>query len=234
MSVDISFFVEVRDDNGKWHLVKWFADGEFDTGEPTEYDFEKVVDFNGKRMVEKYEFCPGLAWRDELGWARGWGELDTNKGLPSDLSDELMEMIVEHGEREIERRKPLYGDKDYTFDYKSQYSYIVLADLFEHSDKKFEEWKERLKERVRDEQLDEINRRLDNLEKIALGKTDKAVKMKKTEKEYEDSVDYYLDDALFDVYALKREAGMIRDKAAMFTGDRWLDNSRIRVIYYFY
>lgn len=232
MSVSINFFIEVKDDNGTWHLVKWIADGEFDKEDPTEWDFEKVIDFNGKRMVEKYEFCPGLAWRDELGWARNWGEANIT-GLPSDVSEELLQMIIEHGEREIERRKPMYGDENYTFNYKSQYSCIYYDELVEIANKRFEEWKERLKEKVRDTQLDEINRRLDNLEKITLGKSDKATKMKKSEKEYEDTLEYYLDEALFDVYALKRENTEIFERASMFTGDRWLENGKIRVIYYF-
>ncbi len=232
MSVNINFFIEVKDENDKWHLVKWIADGEFDKEDPTEWDFEKVVEINGKRMVEKYEFDPGLAWRDELGWARNWGEVNIT-GLPSDVSEELLQMIVEHGEREIERRKPMYGDKNYTFNYKSQYSCIYYDELVEIANKRFEEWKERLKEKVRDTQLDEINRRLDNLEKIALGKSDKATKMKKSEKEYEDTLEYYLEESLFDVYALKRENTEVYERASMFTGNRWLENDKIRVIYYF-
>lgn len=232
MSVDINFFVEVRDDNGKWHLVKWLADGEFDKENPTKWDFEKVIDFNGKRMVEKYEFCPGLAWRDELGWARNFDGLDVQDCLPQDLSEELDSLITEHGEKEVRNRKPLYGES-YPYDYRRKYATLMFSDMVEHSNKKFEEWKERLRGKVRDEQLDEINRRLDNIEKIALGKSDKATKTKKAEKEYEDTVDYYLDEALFDVYALKRENTMVYERASMFAGDRWLKDDRIRVIYYF-
>ena len=232
MSVNINFFIEVQDGDGKWHLVKWLADGEFDKGEPTEWDFEKVIDFNGKRMVEKYEFDPGLAWRDELGWARNWGEINVH-GLPSDVSEELLQMIIEHGEREIERRKSMCNDENYTFDYKSQYSCVAFSDLTDIADKRFEEWKTRLKDKVRDEQLDEISARLDNIEKIGLGKTDKPFKKKKLEQEYEDTLEYYLDDALYDVYALKRENTKVYERACMFTGNRWFDGEKIRVIYYF-
>ena len=232
MSVEIYFFIEVKDENGKWHLVKWLADGEFDKEEPTEWDFEKVIEVNGKRMVEKYEFNPGLAWRDELGWARSWGEANIGD-LPSDVSEELLQMIVEHGEREIERRKPMYGDENYTFNYKAQYSCIDYSELIEISNKRFDEWKTNLKKRVRNEQLDEIIARLDNIEKIGLGKTDKPFKKKKTEDEYEDTLEYYLEEALFDVYALKRECTEVYERASMFTGDRWLEGEDIRVIYYF-
>lgn len=232
MSVDIYFFVEVQGADGKWHLVKWYADGEFDKEDPTEWDFEKVVDFNGKRMVEKYEFWPGLAWRDEIGWARNFEELNICDGLPKDLSTELDDLITEHGEKELKRRKPMYGD-DYTYDYRRKYATIGFSDMVEYSNKKFEEWKSRLKDKVRDEQLDELNKRIDNLEKIALGKTDKPFKQKKIEKDYEDTLEYYLDEALFDVIALKRENNEVYDKAVNFTGDRWFDQDKIRVIYYF-
>lgn len=232
MSVDIYFFIEVKDADGKWHLVKWYSDGEFDKDDPTEWDFEKVVDFNGKRMVEKYEFCPGLAWRDEIGWQRNFGKLTIYDSLPKDLSEELESLIIEHGEKELQRRKPMYGD-DYEYDYRKQYGTIMFTDMVEHSSNKFEQWKEYLKSRVRDEQLDEINKRIDNLEKISLGITQKPFKVKRVEKEYEDTLEYYLDEELSDVLALKRENGEVYDKAANFTGDRWLDDDRIRVIYYF-
>ena len=232
MSVDIYFLIEVQDADGKWHLVKWYADGEFDKEDPTEWDFEKVVDFNGKRMVEKYEFWPGLAWRDEVGWARNFEGLNVYDYLPKDLSAELGDLITEHGERELKRRKPMYGE-DHEYDYRRKYAHMYLSDMVEHSNKKFEEWKNRLKGKIKDEQLEEINKRLDNLEKITLGKTDKPVKQKKAEKEYEDTLDYYLDESLFDVIALKRENNEIYDKAANFTGNRWLDEDKVRVIYYF-
>lgn len=231
MSVDIYFFIEVKDADGKWHLVKWYADGEFDKDDPTEWDFEKVVDFNGKRMVEKYEFWPGLAWRDELGWARNFENLKVYD-LPDDISEELNAMIVEHGEKEKENRSSLYGEWD-EYDYRKKYSAIYLSDMMEHVSSKHEEWKNRLNGRVRDEQLDEINKRIDNLEKIALGKTDKPLKQKKTEKEYEDTLEYYLDEYLFDINSLRIENEDIMEKVRMFTGNIWFKEDDIRVIYYF-
>lgn len=231
MSVDIYFFIEVKDADGKWHLVKWYSDGEFDKDDPTEWDFEKVVDFNGKRMVEKYEFWPGLAWRDELGWARNFESLKAYD-LPDDISEELNAMIVEHGEKENENRALLYGE-GYEHDYRKKYSAIYLSDMIEHVSSKHEEWKNRLKGCVKDEQLDEINKRIDNLEKIALGKTDKPLKQKKSEKEYEDTLEYYLDEYLFDINSLRMENEDIMEKVRMFTGNRWPKEDNIRVIYYF-
>lgn len=233
MGVDIYFFIEVKDSDGSWHLVKWYSDGHFDDKAPTEWDIEKSVEIDGKKMVEKYEFWPGLSWRDEIGWARHWDSLHTSDGLPDDVSEELDAMLKQYGEKEKEHHVKMFGAEDPNFDYKRKYGYIYLDEMYEHCSTKFEEWKGNLKKRVRDKQLDEINKRIDNLEKISLGKTDKPYKMKKVEEEYEDTVEYYFEDALEDILSLKRETNEVYFKACQFTDNNWFESKNVRVIYYF-
>lgn len=235
MSVDIYFFIEVQDKDGKWHLVKYYSDGEyFDKDEPTEWDFEKVIEVGGKRMIEKYEMWPGLAWRDELSWSRAWNYSPTVDGLPKDVSDELKNLIIEHGEREKARRKPMYGD-DYEYDYMKQYAYIGLDDMYKIQKEKFENWEKRLKEKVRDDQLEDLKKRISHIEKIALGKADKPLKVSKKNEDYcyEDTLEYLLEEDLFDILALKRETNEVYTIASNFSGNRWIDSEKIRVIYYY-
>lgn len=233
MGVDIYFFIEVKDSDGNWHLVKWYSDGHFDDKAPTEWDIEKSVEIDGKKMVEKYEFWPGLSWRDEIGWARHWNSLHLSDGLPDDVSEELDAMLKQYGEKEREHHVKMFGEEDTNFDYKRKYGYIYLDEMYEHCSTKFEEWKDNLKKRVRDKQLDEINKRIDNLEKISLGKSDKPFKMKKVDEEYEDTVEYYFEDALEDILSLKRETNEVYLKACQFTDNKWFESKNVRVIYYF-
>ena len=231
MSVDISFFIEVRDKEGKWHLVKWYADGEFDTEDPTKYDFEKVVEINGKRMVEKYEFNPGLSWRDELGCYSKLEGIRTYS-LPNDISEELDVLITEHEAVEREDRIKWYGsDKD--FNYRGKFSCIDFSDMSDIAIKRFDEWKERTLKRVKDKQLEEITKRIEHLEKTFISGEKTSFKPERIEEDYEETIDYYFDDALFDVISLMKENREVFTKASGFTGDRWLETENIRVIYYF-
>lgn len=231
MSVDLYFFIEVRDKEGKWHLVKWYADGEFDKNDPTPYDFEKVIEINGKRMVEKYEFNPGLSWRDELGC---YGRLEGFKtySLPNDISEELDALINEHEVIEREEKIKWYGsDKD--FNYRAKFYSIDFSDMSEIALKRFDEWKERTLKRVKDSQLEEINKRIEHLEKAIVNGEKTPFKPERIEEDYEDTIEYYFDDALFDVISLMKENREVFTKVSGFTGDRWVETKDIRVIYYF-
>ena len=231
MSVDISFFIEVRDKEGKWHLVKWYADGEFDTEEPTKYDFEKPVEINGRKMVEKYEFDPGLAWRDELGCYSRLEGMHTYS-LPKDISPELDALITEHETFEREERIKWYGsDKD--FNYRSKFSCIDFTDMADIAIKRFDEWKERTLKRVKDTQIEEITARIKHLESVIVSGEKTPFKAEHADDDYEDTIDYYFDDALFDVIALMKENREVFTKAWGFTGDKWFETKDIRVIYYF-
>ena len=231
MSVDLYFFIEVRDKEGKWHLVKWYADGEFDKNDPTPYDFEKVIEINGKRMVEKYEFNPGLSWRDELGC---YGRLEGFKtySLPNDISEELDALINEHEAVEREEKVEWYGS-DKGFNYRAKFYSIDFSDMSEIALKRFDEWKERTLKRVKDSQLEEINKRIEHLEKAIVNGEKKPFKSERIEEDYEDTIEYCFDDALFDVISLMKENREVFTKVSGFTGNSWVETKDIRVIYYF-
>lgn len=232
MSVSLYFFIEVKDAEGKWHLVKWYSDRKFDTAEPTKWDFQKKVDLEGKSLFENYEACVGLAWRDELGWSRNFNGLPTYS-YPQDISPELDEMLKAHGEIVTESRKKM-GLTDDDFDYRKKYEMVYLRDMYGVCKEKKDEWIENLKKRIKDKQLAEISDRLDILEKLARNVEAKPYKKKKSEDgDYEDTVDYYFEEYLSDVMDLYRETNKLYEMACMFTGNRWLDSENVRLIYYF-
>lgn len=223
MSVNVYFFVEVQDEEKKWHLAKYYTDCAIDKGEPTEWDFEKVVDIDGKKMIEKYELWTGLAWRDELAWRRQ----DRSYGLPSDISEELKTLLEEMAEKE--KNSSIYPSD---YDYSRRYSYMYIDEMWEIYKEKFNNWKNSVKKHVRDEQLEDIKRRITHLEKIALKKTDRAMKEKKGCDD-EIDIDYLLNEDLSDILALEQETSELYGLASQFSGNSWLDFDKVRVIYYF-
>lgn len=232
MSVSLYFFIEVKDADGNWHLAKWYSDRKFDVDEPTEWDFQKEVEVDGKKMFENIEVCPGLAWRDELGWARNGYDLITHN-YPDDISNELDELLKSRGEL-YKKNRIDFGMDVSDYDYRRKYEVVYLSDLYDVCDKKKKEWIENLKNRMHDKQFDEIIGRLKVIESCSRGLDVKPyVPKKKDEEYYEDTLEYYFEDALEDIMALYRETNELKDRACMFTGDRWLDSDKVRLIYYF-
>lgn len=234
MSVDCYFFIEVKDAEGKWHLVKWYADEAFDkfSEDDARYSYESETTIDSVKYVVKREAWTGLQWRDELSWGRHWGGINNYEGLPNDVSEELDKLLRERAERDIEERRKLYNKEDYTFDYKKQFGYIYLDDMWSVCNDKMEEWKKRFFERVRDIQLDEIKDKLNDIEKLIMGKEVKKSRKKKEEYD-EDTLEYLVEEEMEDIICLRQETKMIATMAENFTGDRWLDSDRVRVIYYF-
>ena len=234
MGVSCYFLIEVKDADGKWHLVKWYTDEKFDKFEKdyAEYSFEKEMEIGGVKHIEKHEIWTGLQWRDELSWSRNFERNIATDGLPKDISEELDSLIKERWKKEEERRIELYGSEKSEYEYKTRFSYAYLNDMWDVCDQKMKTWKEGMQKHVKDDQLKEINEKLDDLKKLAQGKELKA-KKKDKEEYYEDTLDYYLDDYLEDVIQLRQETKMLATLAETFVGDSWLDPSNIRVIFYF-
>lgn len=237
MSVSCYFFVEVQDANGKWHLAKRFTDENFEEfdKEGAVYSFEDEADINGQKYIVKHEKWTGLQLRDELSWAHAWEHDAAVNGLPNDVSDELATLAKRYSEKVSASRKELYANEEYTFDFAKQCHYISLGDLWEMCEKKQEQWKKGLLERIRNTQLDEINNKLDVIKKLIENKEVKIANHKKEDKEeyYEDTVEYYLGEYLDEVIQLKMEVGALSEIAENFSGDRWLPTDKVRIIFYF-
>lgn len=232
MSVDCYFFIEVKDAEGNWHLVKWYTDESFDkfSEEGARYSYESETAIDGVKHVVKREEWTGHQWRDELAWGHT-GDINNYAGLPNDVSEELEQLLRERAERDIEEKRKLSAKEDYTFDYKKQFGYIYLDEMLEKCRNKMEEWKKSFFERARDIQLDEIKDKLNVIEKLVRGEAVKKSRKKKEELE-EDTLEYLVDE-LDDVICLRLETNMIATMAKAFTGNRWVDDDKVRLIYFF-
>ena len=86
---------------------------------------------------------------------------------------------------------------------------------------------------MKDTQIEEITARIKHLESVIVSGEKTPFKAEHADDDYEDTIDYYFDDALFDVIALMKENREVFTKAWGFTGDKWFETKDIRVIYYF-
>lgn len=237
MSVNVYFYIEVQDEEGKWHLVKWYSDRNFDKIDPEEgVDEERIVEIDGVKHIEKRETDPGLQCRDKLSWGRHWHDnFSGYDGLPKDISEELDGYLHENFEHELANHIKYYGeDSEYKPVYGKKYATISASGLSKMCDNEREEWIKNLKNRIRNIQLEEINDTLKRIEKKIDGKPFKEKKKKTNDEEYyEDTLEYYFDDSMWDVINFYTEVSEVMEKARMFTGNRWLDEDKVRIIYYY-
>lgn len=237
MSVSLYCYLEVKDKEGKWHLVKTFGNRKFGNN-PSEEDITASV--LGEQYVITNEWCPGLAWRDEL-YHNNLG----SHGLPDDVSDELKEHLelqrlkdLENWKKSKEKGKA-YGMEDWYMpeNYYRKYSYALLEEMFDVCDQKERDWRKYTIKRANELKDDEINKKLDWIIKQLSDpeKKQKSFNGKKAEDDYQDTLDYFLDEYLWgEVVSLYRETWMLHNTACAYTGDDWFPATDVRVIYYTY
>jgi hypothetical protein len=236
MSVYMHCFIEVKDKDGKWNLVKWYTDEKFDKFEPNELynSFQREVEINGVKTIENIELWPGHAWRDELSWCRGWGEGEFYDGLPKDISEELNERLTRYAELYKAHCLELGYSEEHFETWGRRYSHIYLSEMRRICDNKMKDWRRNAVKAMRDVQFDSVSKKLDRIEKIASGKEVKPLRRKKTDEEVEeDMCDYYLDENIEDIIALRRDLTKIDFLAGLFVNDDWVKDENVRIIYYF-
>lgn len=222
--------MEISDANGKWHLVKSYGKNIF---KQTSENKETLSD-ELKEVIKKP--C-GLAWRDEL--TRNYN-LHTN-ALPKDLSKDLHDYLEKERLNSLARwqesksKGNIWVDESWyqpeTF-YK-QYSYISLNDMYDICEEKMSDWKEHISKRLKDIKEDNIQKKLDWLIQERQGKNPPPIKTTILKEEFEDTINYYLDEYLWDVIALYREVWVLYTLACAYAQDHYLPMSSIRIIYYF-
>lgn len=225
MSVDCIYFIEVKDKDGKWNLVKWYADGDFDTvSSLPALDHEREVEVDGKKFIERCDDWMCLDWRDELSWHRAWN----NTHEPKDMSTELQSIIDAENKYREEARK----DVGLLEGFKYTYNTNTVSELWGIADKRMEDWKANVVKHMRDTQLDEIRDEMGDLKKLIKGEEVKRKKAK-SEDEYEETLEYYFDEELERIISLRNDLYSIKSRAAAFVGNRWVSDDDIRIIYYF-
>ena len=140
MSVDIYFYIEVKDEQGRWHLVKWYSDRHFDS-HPDDEKGEKIVTINGKRYTEKFEKWTGLAWRDEAYYG-GYDKI-ASQGLPIDVRAELYDYLTNKYAALVKKHnEKVFGSAPANFgEYCRRFQYAYLNDMETVCRDKYEDWK---------------------------------------------------------------------------------------------
>lgn len=236
MSVYLYCFIEVKDKEGKWNLVKWYTDEKFDKFEPNELynNFEREVEINGSKAIEKIELWPGYSWRDELSWCRGWGRPEILDGLPKDISEELNERLTRYAEAYKAHCLGLGYSEEHFENWARRYSHIYLSDMREICEEKMKRWRENTVKAMRDAQFDTISKKLDKIEKIAAGKEVKPSRRKKTDEEIEEEAcEYYLEENIEEIIILRKELAKIDFLIELFTGNDFAEEKDARIIFYF-
>ena len=94
---------------------------------------------------------------------------------------------------------------------------------------RYEEWKANIVFKIKRMNENEIIERLKVIETLVRGGNSKA-KLKETD--YEDSLDYWLGEGLWDAMSLYEETRELRDTAGEFMGTNWPKSEDVRVISY--
>ena len=122
MSTYVTRFVEIKNQEGKWELVKWLTK----KSQSNYYEGRETKTVNGEEMIVNDHFSDNaIGIRDYLRDA--WSYMGTHfkdRGIPEDASEELKAAFAEH-------TKPGSDGVDYTYNH----SYYLLSELEELSDK---------------------------------------------------------------------------------------------------
>ena len=229
----------------KWTLVKWYSNRPaLDEGSnPYEDKFEaqrnhfKCEDRFGKPL----HLQEGIMWCNNGGHIRddyignGWGDSTfKDRGLPADVSEEVK--------------------KDIESDYHYGTTYVLLSEWETMFDAEMKKFVSEVKKRFRDEKLEEVIAKLNELLKfsrktnsvlqtiqagITNFETDKPVKgakKKKTDEDdddymWEDSIDYMFEEEIWKLFNIQMEI----DRCEFIVEDifgSYASNDKIRIIYY--
>lgn len=230
MSISLFCYMEISDANGKWHLVKSHRNNIFNqTSENKETLSDEL-----EEVVERH--C-GLSWRDEFTQNYNF----RTNALPKDLSEDLHDYLEKKRLNSLARwqesksKGNSWGDDSWyqPENFYKKYSYISLDDMYDICEKKMSDWKEQVSKRLKDIKEDDIQKKLNWLIQERQGKNPPPIKTAVIKEEFEDTINYYLDEYLWDVIALYREVWELYILARTYSQDRYLPMSSVRIIYYF-
>ena len=251
MSSQANFFIEVRNtETGKWEKLKAYYPFKkqtykaYDSDNAQWYDKDTTPDLEAgdKAFTEIHKLWRQGSVRDMFSRSMLNESNFYNRGLPSDLSDEVKAWF----DRELaeQARK----DKEYEEKYGSKpfgagkwwwgESYATLSELEEHFDKIRENWEKNVrKELTNIKKVSDYNKIFSAINDVlkAVGSTPKKVKDEGFTKEdlegAEEALDFYLTEEIFDVFNLWAFIQSIQDIVESLSNDS-VSNSDIRVIVY--
>ena len=230
---------EGKDTNEKkWTLMRWFSDRpETDKNEDYEAQLNRFncSDKFGRHlhMLESIMWCNnGGHIRDDF-IGNGWGDcVFKGRGIPSDVSEEVK--------------------KDIESDYHYGMTYVTLAEWDKMFESELSKFVAEVKKRFRDEKLDKVMTKLDDILKYSIRSSNILSKMqdgsaetvkephsrrrKKNTEEgddfmWEDSIDYMFEEEIWKLFNIQTEIDrcefIVEDVCGLYT-----DRENVRIIYY--
>lgn len=227
----------------KWTLVKWYSNRpEIDEGNnPYEEKYEALRNHFkcDDRFGKPLHLQEGIMWCNNGGHIRddyignGWGESTfKDRGLPADVSEEVK--------------------KDIESDYHYGMTYVLLSEWETVFDAEMKKFVAEVKKRFRDEKLDKVMAKLDDILKYSIRSSNILSKMqdssaetvnephsrrrkKNTENDedymWEDSIDYMFEEEIWKLFNIQMEI----DRCEFIVEDifgSYASNDKIRIIYY--
>lgn len=227
----------------KWTLLRWFSDRpEIDKGnDPYDEKYEEQINrfICSDKFGRPLRLQEGILWCNNGGHIRddyvgnGWGDcVFKGRGLPSDVSEEVK--------------------KDIESDYHYGMTYVTLAEWDKMFDSELGKFVAEVKKRFRDEKLDKVMAKLDDILKYSIRSSNILSKMQdgsaETVKEphsrrrnknteegddfmWEDSIDYMFEEEIWKLFNIQTEIDrcefIVEDVCGLYT-----DRENVRIIYY--
>lgn len=224
MSSDIYFFIEVRDNDKKWHLVKYLKDEKYDSSNSINGDYT----IKYPRMLNKIIYV-GNNIRDALHFKM----FSSKPPLPKDITTELKIVMKETIGR------ILMSGWGKNIDFEIFYSWIRLSDLEEIYEQQYKNWADLLKRDINNIQENAILKKIDEAKEEIINKlSNKEENIEKTENKQSSEENTITDietnlSELEDIIELKSEIRALREYVVAYTGNIWVKDEDIR-LYFFY
>ena len=156
MSTHVSRYIEVKNKNGKWELLRFYYPF-------TSNYYKPDIILDGKEYNEFNCTCDNACYLREFLGSRGWTWKDHglgDRGFPTDMSDELKEYF----KKEFET--PRDGETK-CYDYRYNKSYVYLDELYNVYKKEKKEWTDRFLKRLKEHEYDMFHKKLDRLLQVS-------------------------------------------------------------------
>lgn len=227
----------------KWELLRWFSDRKKIDAGSSPYDEKYEGQINKFDCADKFgkplHLLEGLLWCNNGGHIRddyvgnGWGKCAfKDRGLPTDVSDEVK--------------------KDIESDYHYGMTYVTLAEWDKMFESELDKFVAEVKKRFRDEKLDKVTGKLDEILKYNRKSVNLLLKMqncpiecgaepkngtrrkkKEDDEDYmwEDSIDYMFEEEIWKLFNIQDEINrcefIVEDVCGLFA-----DRENVRIVYY--
>lgn len=228
MSSDIHFFIEVRDNNKNWQVIKYIENFEYGENHIPDNAGENYYKLKYPYELKKIIYV-GKSIRDALHYKK----FSSKPPLPNDITAELKNAMEE------KVRHIAISGWGKNIDFESFYSWMHLSDLEELYEQQYKNWTDLLKRDINSIQENVILKKIDEAKNEIINKlSNKEENTGKTEDNQSSEENTNIDiennlNELEDIIQLKSEIRALREYVVAYTGNIWVKDEDIR-IYFFY